>query len=506
MEEHKYINCFPGYEKVIEWNAEGKKIVHNMYRGTDLGLGGYVYFEEGIYINVALVDVSNMHGGSIIALNKFGDKTKNFADVREANLAIKHKEFDKLKTLMGGKLAKYIDDPNTDWKAMRTALKLVSNSTFGVSAATFDNPLRDSRDDNDIIALRGALFMRTLQDEVVNRGYKVAHIKTDSIKIPNATPEIVKFCMEFAKVYDYEFEFEAVYDKLCLVNGSTYVARYMSTEDCQRLYNYIPAENKEHEESGNMWTATAAQFQQPYVFKTLFSHEPIEFKDMCEVKSVKSALYLDFNEDLSDVSGLEDAVSKWNKSLKKLNVLENELQNSKNGFGRKVEEVQKDLDKEDRAIWRQQLYLQNALGTDYIGSSLMDLALSEIDKGHKYQFIGGVGLFCPMVDGAGGGLLVRTDNNGGYAAVTGTKGYRWMESEAVELTEKKDLVNHDYYRVLVDEAVKDITSWCEETNKKTGSTYTFEWFVSDDPVVKSEPVPDFMNVPIDSDEEVPFEE
>ena len=50
--------------------------------------------------------------------------------------------------------------------------------------------------------------MKTLQDEVVSKGFKVAHIKTDSIKIPDATPEIINFCMEFAKKYGYEFEHE----------------------------------------------------------------------------------------------------------------------------------------------------------------------------------------------------------------------------------------------------------------------------------------------------------
>ena len=43
---------------------------------------------------------------------------------------------------------------------------------------------------------------------------------------------------------------------------------------------------------GGDWTATGTQFAVPYVFKKLFSHEPIEFEDMCETKSVSTALYL----------------------------------------------------------------------------------------------------------------------------------------------------------------------------------------------------------------------
>lgn len=38
----------------------------------------------------------------------------------------------------------------------------------------------------------------------------------------------------------------------------------------------------------------------PYVFKKLFSKEPIVFEDLCETKSVTSALYLDFNEGLGE--------------------------------------------------------------------------------------------------------------------------------------------------------------------------------------------------------------
>lgn len=274
------INAFYGYEYV-----DGK----NMYRGTDVGKGGYVYAKPGMYTNVALLDVGNMHGASILALNKFGVHTQNYKDIRDARMAIKHHDYETAGKLFGGKLKKYLgSDEEAD--QLQNALKLVLNSTYGIAAATFDNPLRDKRDVNNIIALRGALFMRTLQDEVTNRGFTVAHIKTDSIKIPNATPEIIQFVMEFGEKYGYEFEHEATYAKMCLVNGSTYIAKY----DEQGIRN-------KRGKHANEWTATAAQFQIPYVFKTLFSHEPLEFSDFCETKSVKQgALYLDFNENLPE--------------------------------------------------------------------------------------------------------------------------------------------------------------------------------------------------------------
>ena len=111
----------------------------------------------------------------------------------------------------------------------------------------------------------------------------MCHIKTDSIKVPKITlayadEDIVQFIIDFGHEYGYSFETEAIFDKFCLVNDSVYIAK----------------------ERGGGWTATGAQFQVPYVFKTLFTHEDIGFDDLCETKSVTSALYLDMNEALPE--------------------------------------------------------------------------------------------------------------------------------------------------------------------------------------------------------------
>ena len=135
--------------------------------------------------------------------------------------------------------------------------------------------------------------MVNLKHAVQQKGFTVAHIKTDSIKIPGATNEIIQFVMDFGKQYGYTFEHEATYSKMCLVNRSVYIARYDTKEDSLSKYGYIPEKVEKH--SGE-WTATGTQFQVPYVFKTLFTHEHIEFSDMCETKSVKTAMYLDMNE------------------------------------------------------------------------------------------------------------------------------------------------------------------------------------------------------------------
>ena len=95
------INAFPGYEWVI--GEDGR--MHNMFRGTDLGLGGYVYAEPGMYWNVALLDVASLHPHSAVAMNYFGEYTKNFNDLMDVRIYVKHKEYDKAKKLFGGKLA-----------------------------------------------------------------------------------------------------------------------------------------------------------------------------------------------------------------------------------------------------------------------------------------------------------------------------------------------------------------------------------------------------------------
>ena len=263
------LTAFPGYEFV-----DGK----NMYRGDDVGKGGYVYAEPGMYWNVALLDVASMHPNSAIAMNVFGKYTQHFKDILDTRIAIKHKDYETARKLFGGKLAPYLNDESTA-KDLAQALKIAINSVYGLTSANFDNPFRDIRNKNNIVALRGALFMRTLQDEVKAKGFTVAHIKTDSIKIPNATPEIIQFVMDFGKQYGYTFEHEATYDRMCLVNNAVYIAKYKDGD----------------------WTATGTQFAVPYVFKTLFSKEPIGFSDLCETKQVaKGALYLDMNESLPE--------------------------------------------------------------------------------------------------------------------------------------------------------------------------------------------------------------
>lgn len=393
---------FPGYRF-----ENGK----STYRGEEVGEGGYVYSEPGMYINVALLDIASMHPSSIVAEELFGEEyTKRFKELLEARIAIKHKDFEKARTMLGGALAKYLTDEEAA-ADLAQALKIAINSVYGLTSASFDNPFRDIHNKDNIVAKRGALFMINLKHEVQKRGFTVAHIKTDSIKIPNATPEIISFVMDYGKMYGYNFEHEATYEKMCLVNDAVYIAKY-----------------KDGKHSGE-WTATGTQFQVPYVFKKLFSKKPIEFKDMCETKSVSTALYLDMNENFPDVSAEEKEYEKILKSIGEQSLLSDPMTKECQEFER-------------------------------LGKIIAD--------GHNYIFVGKVGSFCPIKSGCGGGILCR-EKNGMYHSATGAKGYRWLEAEMVRTLNKENDIDHSYYEKMVNDAVDTISKYGD-----------FEWFVSDD--------------------------
>lgn len=418
------------FDDYTRFNKDGKPVFpgykyeygKSTYRGEEVGEGGYVYSEPGMYGNVALLDIASMHPHSAIAEELFGAFTKRFKEIVDARVTIKHEDWDELNHILEGKLTKYVDkvkNGEITSKDLANALKIAINSVYGLTSAKFSNPFKDDRNVDNIVAKRGALFMINLKHEVQKRGFKVAHIKTDSIKIPDATPEIIKFVMDYGKMYGYTFEHEATYDRMCLVNKAVYIAKYDSGE----------------------WTATGTQFQVPYVFKTLFTRENIEFKDMCETKSVsKGFLYLDMNEQLPDVSILEDV---------------KEYRSKRPDWTMVGESISK---KADRLLY------------EYKDISDEELS-NEIAKGHNYVFVGKVGQFTPIKSGFGGGILYRGDNDKYYNAA-GCDGYRWLESEVVERENLYEAIDRVYYDTLVTEAAEEISKYGD-----------LEWFVSDDPYV-----------------------
>jgi len=323
----------------------------SLYRGEVVGEGGYVYAEPGMYESVALLDVASMHPASIINLNLFGEYTDNFRGLVEARLAIKAKDFDLARSLLGGKLAPYITD-TSGADALAYALKIVVNIVYGLTSAKFDNPFRDVRNVDNIVAKRGALFMIDLKHFVQSQGFDVAHIKTDSIKIPNATPEIIDAVKLFGEKYGYVFEYKPetdLYDKFCLVNDAVYIAR-----------------------KGEKWIAVGAQFQHPYVYKKLFTGEDLMFYDYCETKHVaQGTMYLDF--------GTSD------KSM---------------------------------------------------------------------HFVGRTGRFVPVREGFGGGVLYRVKDGKTYA-VTGTKGFLWVEAE-MAMDMPQEAIDESYFEKLTEKARETI--------------------------------------------------
>lgn len=342
---------FPGYEF-----ESGR----SSYRGESVGEGGYVYAEPGIYSNVALLDVASMHPSSIECLSLFGPGyTARFSALKEARMAIKRKDYKKARSVFDGKLAQFLgesDQLDVRAESLAYALKIVINIVYGLTSAKFDNAFRDIRNKDNIVAKRGALFMIDLKNALQEQGIQVVHIKTDSIKIPNATPEIINQVKLFGFQYGYEFEHEATYDKLCLVNDAVYIAK-----------------------KGDKWTAVGAQFQHPYVYKTLFSQEPIVFDDLCETKSVtQGAMYMDFEHDRPMV--LADG---------------------------------------------------------------------------RLRFVGRTGRFVPVKEDSFGAVLYRVKDDKHYA-VTGTKGYLWLEADVAREMGDQITIDYDYFEGLVDDARKTI--------------------------------------------------
>lgn len=247
------------------------------YRGELVGEGGYVYAEPGTYHNVALLDVASMHPTSIENLELFGPYTEKFSELKAARIAIKHKNFGEARRMLDGKLAPFLEEEEKA-EALSDALKIVINIVYGLTSAKFDNAFRDPRNKDNIVAKRGALFMINLKHEVQARGFTVAHIKTDSIKIPDATQEIIDFVFDYGKQYGYDFEHEATYSDFVLLNDAVYIAKYDWAEKERKI---------------GKWEAVGAQFQHPYVFKTLISHEPIVFDDLLETRNVvKGSIFL----------------------------------------------------------------------------------------------------------------------------------------------------------------------------------------------------------------------
>ena len=407
----------PYYGRRIQWSMNGKnrlECYREVYQSQDMDfdtmhpdlakrLEGYSYDGAdqfmpelpdkklgGMFGNVGLLDVTSLHPSSLEDMNFFGPYTKRFSDIKAARVDIKHGDLESARRRMDGALAPLLKE-GENTKSLAQALKIVINSVYGLTSAKFPTKFNDvgnganDRNADNKVAKRGALFMLLLKQKVMELGYTVVHIKTDSIKIADIDEYVVAFVNDMGAKYGYGFELEAIYDKMCIVNKATYIAHHCHGDDGHDAASH------------GDWAATGAQFAVPYVFKTLFSHETIDFKDLCETKSATTSIYLDFNEGLPE------------------------------------------------------------------------------DE-HRYDFVGKVSAFSPVQPGCGGGLLVRDNGNGGYAALSGTKGYRWKESSVLRDSHKQDEVDYTYYEHLADEARNDISQYGN-----------FDWLVNGEPYISPNP-------------------
>ena len=253
---------FPGYEYSF-----GK----STYRGFETGEGGFVYAEPGVYSDVALLDVESMHPNSLVNMNYFGPYTQRYADLLKVRVLLKHNKIDEVKQMFDGVLAPFLDNPEY-LKPLVTALKIVINSVYGMTSAKFDNKFKHPDNVDNIVAKRGALFMVDLKFAIEEQGYKVCHIKTDSVKVPNADEKIIQFVHDFGKQekYNYKFEHEHTYKRMALINNAVYIAQL---ED-------------------DRWSPVGAEYANTYLLKRVWTKEELVDRDFFITKQSKGHIYL----------------------------------------------------------------------------------------------------------------------------------------------------------------------------------------------------------------------
>lgn len=425
-----FVQAFPGYEfnkfgfKKEDYKDGVCTTMKSRYMGEDPSEGGYVYSKPGIYYNVWCFDVSGMHPASLIALNKLGEYTKIYKEIRDARLYIKHRDYESAGKLLDGILQPYLKSPK-DAKKLSKALKLILNSLYGWCAATFDCEFKDPRDLDNIVAKRGALFMITLKNEVEKMGFEVIHCKTDSIKVVNPTPELHQFVNDFGEKYGYIFEVEEKFEKIALLNRAVYVAKEFEDSPA-----YL--DRKEDDTNASRWTATGGTAkEQSYVMKKLFTGEAWDISDLPQKKkAAKGALYLDYNEDFPDISA----------ELKELTKLKKYWTND--GLylkDRPKEEIKPNLER-------------------------IKALESYISKQHDYKFVGRVGQFVPIKPGCGGAELL-CNRDGKYVAVAGTTGYRFKEYAYVVANHLEDEIDMSFYDKMCDDLKQDICDLVPEEEK-----------------------------------------
>lgn len=306
-------DTFPGYKAAkdfgkpcfdkSEYNPWAKIGSHHktVYLGEDPGEGGYKIGYPGVYSDVTLFDVESMHPHSERAMKNWGPIVdERFGALLEGRLAVKHIKrygdesfnsaisyMNDLKPGLGDSLSDRLkgldgDDFKRITKSISNALKTAINSCYGLTAAKFDNKLRIPDNWDNVIAKRGALFMIQLKQRLWDMGVTVVHVSVDSIKVSGITEDQKNYILNFAKQFGYNFEIEAHFKKLCLLDDTNYLALQDQADE-------EPIEPK--------WVITGSVFDIPVFKKMYLDPQPITVKDYAMViASSKGALYFRYDD------------------------------------------------------------------------------------------------------------------------------------------------------------------------------------------------------------------
>lgn len=396
---------FPGYT-YDKWQKKSE------YMGEDPSEGGYVHAVPGIYLNVVVLDIASMHPHSLIAMNYFGPYTPKFAALVECRMAIKHGNieeashaFDEVDPALSDKLRPYLEGSSV--KGLAHAMKIIINIVYGMTSAPWPNKFKDPRNIDNCIAKRGALFMIKAKHETLNKGYEVAHIKTDSIKIPNGDQDIINYLMDLANQYGYTFEHEHTYSRMALLNRATVIAEIEWPE----------------EEKGK-WEAIGAQFGKktnPFVYKTLLSKEEVFEEDFFTVKESKTPIFLD-----------DQYVGK-------------NAQIYASKTGREISRLQEsNVSQMIQSRWIKPNYLLKRESEGLNQYELLEAKKRKIadELGIDYHEVNRI-----IKEGFPDTILDKK------VAVTGTSGYKW---ELASQYKGFDDIDMTYYHTLIDEAVDDV--------------------------------------------------
>jgi hypothetical protein len=161
--------------------------------------------------------------------------------------------------------------PYINPKGIRGCVKEFCNQGYGIFTATFDTRSRNPHNNGNPVANYSACTVVKAVDAVMAHGGHVVHVKTDSLKIPAVTREVLDAAMASAVEVGQSFDIEDIYQKFLLLNKSEYAA---------------------FAQSDKSWHFRGKKFLRPYIRKMLFMHDPMSFDDYAETIASQGTLYL----------------------------------------------------------------------------------------------------------------------------------------------------------------------------------------------------------------------